>query len=80
MRLLRSVGIKISASAACPGYESAKNRQSCVIDWPENRPMRAGNYATKTNRVKIGNPICSSNVLFAFLQHESRHIESNHWR
>lgn len=80
MRSERSIGTEISGSAADTDYESAESRQSCVIDWPENRPMRAGNYATKTNRVKIGNPICSSNVLFAFLQHESRHIESNHWR
>ena len=77
MRSERSIGIQISGSAADTDYESAESRQSCADKWPENRPLQAGNCATETNRLKIGNPICSANVLFAFLQHEARHIDSN---
>lgn len=37
--------------------------------------MLAGNSAA-ANRLKIGNPICSSNVLFCFLQIKPHHINA----
>lgn len=74
----RSIGSVLSGKAACTDYESAKSRESCADKWPENRPAANGKRATEANRLKIGNPICSSNVLFAFLQSACPHIESNH--
>ncbi len=38
--------------------------------------MLAGNSAAAANRLKIGNPICSINVLFCFLQIKSHHINA----
>lgn len=73
----RSMGSSFCESAATTDCESAKSRQSCADMRPENRPPASGKCATEANRLKIGNPICSSNVLFCFLQARLGHIESN---